>query len=128
MTAEIREVLFDSLRHARAGLADIRALAGNLGDLSPAQVEPVLEQLLEAGEDRALHRLLQVCAFASIKLNPKLLCDCLGVCEDILDLTPCFGLQDEDAIARVASRTANLRRPAGRRADHQVPPRPATRP
>jgi hypothetical protein len=115
MTAEIREVLLDSLRYARVGLADIRALAGNLGDLSPAQVEPVLEQLLEAGEDRALHRLLQVCAFASVKLDPKLLCDCLGVCEDILDLTPCFGLQDGDAIEPLLATVAAEELPLERR-------------
>jgi hypothetical protein len=98
MTAEIPGELLESLRWASASMADIRALAEKLGRLSPGQIEPVLQGLLDAGEDRALSRLLQVCAFDELKLDPKVLCACLGVCEDLLDLAPCFALQDESAI------------------------------
>ena len=88
MTAEIPGELLESLRCASASMADIRALAERLGDLSPGQIEPVLQGLLDAGEDRALSRLLQVCAFDEVKLDPKVLCGCLGVCEDMLDSAP----------------------------------------
>ena len=57
-----------------------------------------LQGFLETGEDRALSRLLQVCAFNEVKLDPEVLCACIGVCEDILDSAPCFALQDEHAI------------------------------
>ena len=135
MTAEIPGELLESLRCASASMADIRALAEKLGRLSPGQIEPVLQGLLDAGEDRALSRLLPVCAFDGVKLDPRLLCGCLGVCEDLLDLAPCFALQDEsaDRVAAgggrcrgIAGRTAELRRPAARRADGQVQPGPAT--
>jgi hypothetical protein len=79
-------------------MADIRALAGKLGDLSQGQIEATLQGFLETGEDRALSRLLQVCAFNEVKLDPEALCACIGVCEDILDSAPCFTLQDERAI------------------------------
>jgi hypothetical protein len=98
MTAEIPGELLDSIRSARACMADIRALAGKLGDLSPGQIESILQAFLDTGEDRALSRLLQVCAFNGVKLDPKILCSCIGLCEDLLDSAPCFALQDERAI------------------------------
>jgi len=42
MAAEIPGELLESLRCASASMADIRALAENLGALSPGQFEPVL--------------------------------------------------------------------------------------
>ena len=79
-------------------MADIRVLAGKLGDLTQGQIEATLRGFLDTGEDRALSRLLQVCAFNQVKLDPEVLCGCIGVCEDILDSAPCFALQDEHAI------------------------------
>ena len=98
MTAEIPAELLEAIRSARACMADIRALAEKLGDLSQGQIEATLQGFLETGEDRALSRLLQVCAFNEVKLDPEALCACIGVCEDILDSAPCFALQDERAI------------------------------
>ena len=98
MTAELSAELLDSIRSARACMADIRALAKKLGDLTQEQIEATLQGFLDTGEDRALSRLLQVCAFNEVKLDPKVLCGCIGVCEDILDSAPCFALQDTRAI------------------------------
>ena len=98
MTAELPVELLDAVRSARACMADIRALADKLGDLSHGQIESALQGFLETGEDRALSRLLQVCAFNEVKLDPAVLCGCIGVCEDLLDSAPCFALQDEHAI------------------------------
>ena len=114
MTAEIPGELLESLRCASASMADIRALAEKLGRLSPGQIEPVLQGLLDAGEDRALSRLLQVCAFDEVKLDPKVLCGCLGVCEDLLDLAPCFALQDESAIEPLLGAAADEELPLER--------------
>ena len=76
MTAEIPAELLDAIGSARACMADIRALAEKLGDLSPGQIEATLQGFLETGEDRALSRLLQVCAFNKVKLDPEVLCCC----------------------------------------------------
>lgn len=98
MTAEIPAELLDAIGSARACMADIRTLAGELGDLTQRQIEGTIHGFLETGEDRALSRLLQVCAFNNVKLDPEVLCACIGVCEDILDSAPCFALQDEHTI------------------------------
>ncbi len=98
MTAEIPGELLESLRCASASMEDTRAIAEKLGRLSPGQIEPVLQGLLDAGEDRALSRLLQVCAFEEVRLDASLLCGCLGLCEDLIGLAPCFALQDESSI------------------------------
>ncbi len=90
--------MLDSIRTARACMADIRALAEKLGDLTQGQIEATLQGFLDTGEDRALSRLLQVCAFNEVKLDPKVLCACTGICEDILDSAPCFALQDNQVI------------------------------
>ena len=98
VTPEIPADLLDSIRAARACMADIRALSGKLGDLSQGQIESGLQGFLDSGEDQALSRLLQVCALNQVKLDPEVLCACIGVCEDLIDSAPCFALQDEHAI------------------------------
>ena len=90
MTAKLPAELLDAIRSARACMTDIRALAGKFGELSREQIEATFQGFLNAGEDRALSRLLQVCTFNEVKLDPKVLCACIGVCEDILDSAPCF--------------------------------------
>jgi len=92
------EALLDALRGAGACLADIRALAQRQGPLDPRQVEPLLAVLRDAGEEAAVSRLLQLCAFQGLKLDPELLCSCIGVCEVIVDSAPCFALQDGAAV------------------------------
>ena len=98
MTAELTPELLTAIRSARACMADVRSLSGKLGDLPQGQIEAMLQGFLNAGEDRALSRLLQVSAFSQVKLDPAVLCACIGVCEDLLDSAPCFALQDERAI------------------------------
>jgi hypothetical protein len=98
MTVQIPGELLEAMRSASACMADIRAIAGKLGCLATDQIVSLLQGFVDNGEDRALSRLLQVCAFNGVKLDPKVLCACLGVCEDILDGAPCFALQDESAI------------------------------
>ena len=98
MTAELPTELLDAIRSARACMADIRALAEKLGDLSHGQIESALQGFPETREDRALSRLLQVCAFNDVKLEFEVLCACIGVCEGILDSAPCFALQDDRVI------------------------------
>ena len=36
--------------------------------------------------------------FNEVKLDPKLLCGCISVCEEIFDTAPCFALQDKHVI------------------------------
>ena len=98
MTVQIPGELVDSLRSAGACMTDIGALAGKLGGVATGQIESLLREFVDNGEDRALSSLLQVCALNGVKLDPKVLCACLGMCEDIFHSAPCFALQDESAI------------------------------
>lgn len=98
MTESSKDLL-DAARSTRACMADVRALASRLADLSIRQIESLLQGLVDSGEDRALSRMLQACAFNEIKLTPELLCRCIGVCEDMPDSGFCFRQQDANAIA-----------------------------
>lgn len=53
-------------------MVDVRLLAGKLNHLSPGQIEPLLLELAEDGDDQAVSRLLQVCAVNEIKLEPTI--------------------------------------------------------
>ena len=66
--------------------------------LFTGQFEALLLRCVDDGDDRAVSRLLQACAFKGVKLDPDVLCRCIGVCEEVLDSAPCFGLQDENAV------------------------------
>ena len=92
------EELLDSVHSAGACLVDIRELAGKLVTLSAGQFEALLLRCIDDGDDRAVSRLLQACAFNGVKLDPDVLCRCIGVCEEVLDSAPCFALQDEHAV------------------------------
>ncbi|MEN8132111.1 MAG: SEC-C metal-binding domain-containing protein [Pseudomonadota bacterium] len=95
---EISQALLNSLSSASACMADIRELAGKFVPLSVGQIEPYLLKCVDAGEDRTVSRLLQVCAFNEVMLDPTVLCRCIGVCEEMLDSAPCFALQDESVV------------------------------
>jgi len=95
---EISQEFLDSVRSAGACLADVRALAKKLGLVPASELESTLWALVEEGEERALSRLLQVCAFREIRLDPELLCRCICVTEELPDTAPCFGLQDGGAV------------------------------
>ena len=87
-------------------MADIRTLAGAFGGWSAGEIEQLLRQLVDAGEDRALSRLLQVCAFNELKLDADVLVRSMGVCEDALDSAQCFAFQDEGVIDRLLEAAA----------------------
>ena len=95
---DISGELLDSVHSADACMIDIRELAGKLVHLSAGQIEALLLRFVDDGDDRAVSRLLQACAFNGVKLDPDVLCRCIGVCEELLDSAPCFALQDERAI------------------------------
>ena len=105
LMTDISAELLDAVHSAGACLMDIRALAGKLVPFSAEQLESLLLRFVDAGEDRAVSRLLQVCAFNGVKLDPEVLCRCIGVCEDILDTAPCFALQDEAAVQPLLTTT-----------------------
>lgn len=106
MRIQIPEELRDAMRSASACMTDIGALAQKLGGLATAQIESLLQECVDDGEDWALSRLLQVCAFSGVKLDPRVLCACLGLCENILDSASCFALQDESAIEHLLAAAA----------------------
>lgn len=54
-------------------MTDIRRLAGEIGTWPAAEIGQWPCRLVDAGEDRALSRLLQVCAFNKVKLNAEVL-------------------------------------------------------
>ena len=91
--------LLDAVHAAAACMVDVRELAGKLNSLSKGQIEPLLLEFADHGEDQAVSRLLQVCAFNEVKLSPTVLCRCIGVCEEMLDSAPCFALQGEEVIS-----------------------------
>lgn len=102
---DIAGELLDSVHSAGACMIDIRELAGKLAHLSVGQVDALLLRFVDDGDDRAVSRLLQVCAFNGVKLHPEVLCRCIGVCEAMLDSAPCFALQDASAIQPLLAAT-----------------------
>ena len=96
--SEITEELLDSIHAAQACLKDVRELAGKLNHLSVAQIESLLLKYVEEGEEQAVSRLLQTCAFNKVKLDPDLLCQSIGVCDGMSDSAPCFAIQEATAI------------------------------
>jgi hypothetical protein len=102
---DISGELLDSVHSAGACMIDIRELAGKLAHLSAGQVDALLLRFVDDGDDRAVSRLLQVCAFNGVKLDPEVLCRCIGVCEAMLDSAPCFALQDASAIQPLLAAT-----------------------
>ena len=81
------------------------SLPGKLAPLSAGQVESLLMRCVDNGDDQAVSRLLQTCAFNEVKLDPTVLCGCVGVCEEILDSAPCFALQDESTVQPLLAAT-----------------------
>jgi len=70
MAAEIPGELLESLRCASASMADIRALAENLGALSPGQFEPVLRHYVATAYSYPINELDEAATAASS--NPSL--------------------------------------------------------
>ena len=111
MAVDISGALLESIHSTRACMDDVRALAAELGGRSPAQIESALQVFVDSGDEVAVSRLLQACAFNEVKLDAGVLCACIGVCEDIFDSAPCFALQDEHAIEPLLEAAAAERLP-----------------
>ncbi len=112
---EISGELLDSIHSAGACMVDIRALAEKLVPLSAGQIEPLLLKLADDGQDQSLSRLLQVCAFNEVKLDPEVLCCCIGVHKELLDSAPCFALQDKSAVPPLLAATTAEQLPVERK-------------
>ena len=79
-------------------MRDIRELAPKLADIPTDVIDAQLREFIREGEDKALSRLLQVAAFNQLTLDPELLCEAIGVCEEITDTAPCFAFQTADIV------------------------------
>ena len=90
--------LIRRLREAAFCRPAIEELSGLLGDLTPETAAPLIEQLIEQGEDVALDRLLCVCAFKGLALDPAVLVGSAAVIADILHLPFCIALQGVEVI------------------------------
>ena len=105
--SEITEELLDSIHAAQACIKDVCELAGKLNHLSVAQIESLLLKYVEEGEDQAVSRLLQACAFNKVKLDPEKLCQSIGVCEEMSDSAPCFAIQEATAVPTLLAMAAS---------------------
>ncbi len=105
--SEITEELLDSIRTTQACLKDVRELAGKLKHLPQAHIESLLLEFVEQGEDQAVSRLLQACAFNKVKLDPEKLCQSIGVSDEMADSAQCFAIQEATAIPPLLARAAS---------------------
>ena len=77
---------------------EIVALTEQLDPLTPKKADFLIARLTEQGEDLALNRLLNVCAYQEIHLDPKTLADSTMVIADITHIPFCFANQNADVI------------------------------
>jgi hypothetical protein len=90
--------LINSLVNTPYCRPEIAALAEQLDPLTAEKADFLIAQLIELGEDLALNRLLNVCAYKDIPLNPETLADSTVVIADITHLPFCFVNQNADAV------------------------------
>lgn len=76
----------------------IEELAEPFENTPVADLNALAAQLTEQGEDTALDRLLNACAFAEIKLDPTVLAESAAVIEDVTHLPCCYVTQGPEAI------------------------------
>ena len=88
-----QEDLIRRLREAAFCRPAIEELSDLLDDLTPETAAPLIERLIEQGEDVALDRLLCVCAFKGLPLDPSILAGSAAVIADITHLPFCLVLQ-----------------------------------
>ena len=107
---ELTAELLDTLTNTPFCRPAIAELADQLSDLTPKSAGMLSAQLAERGEDVALSRLLTVCAYRTLLLDPSVLTRSAGVVSDIAVLPYCFTRHDEAAIAPLleASRSEEL--------------------
>ena len=76
----------------------IEALAEQFEDTPIAAINTLVAQLTEQGEDTALNRLLNVCAYTDRPVDPAVLAESAAVIKDITHLSYCYVNQSPDAI------------------------------
>lgn len=79
-------------RPAIAGLADA------LADLTPQSASALVRQLTEQGEAVALNRLLNVCAYRGMRLDPDALAQSASTIDDITHLPYCMKFQEAEIV------------------------------
>ena len=82
---DISAELLEAVHAASACMVDDRELAGKFVSFVADEIDSLFLGFVDAGEVREVGRLLQMCAFNQVKLNPNLLCRCIGVLGEILD-------------------------------------------
>jgi hypothetical protein len=97
-TAPLPAELIDTLAKTAYCRPEIAALAEKLDPLTAEKANSLIAQLTEMGEDVALNRILNVCAYKDIDLDPKTLADSTLVIADITHMPFCFTNQNADAV------------------------------
>ncbi len=83
--------------------ASIAELADTLANLTPESASSLVTQLTEQGEAAALNRLLNVCAYREMRLDPSALAESAGTIDDITHLPYCVKHQDSESILPLLS-------------------------
>jgi len=95
---DISEKLLESIQTTQRCMVDVRALACKLVDLTQQQIEALLLQFVNDGDDQTVSVVLHACAMNQLKLGPDVLCQCIGVCVEFPDSAPCFAFQDATVV------------------------------
>ncbi len=98
---DISEKLLESIQTTQRCMVDVSALACRLVDLTQQQIEASLLKFVNDGDDQAVSVVLHACAMNQLKLDPDVLCQCIGVCVEFPDSAPCFAFQDATVVPRL---------------------------
>ncbi len=92
------EALLQVLRETKRTAGAVSGLAAQLADISQKDLTPLMQMLIDQGEDKAMGILLNVIAWQRMRVAPEILCKSLKVVDNIDDFTYPFREQDEHAI------------------------------
>ncbi len=101
MTTDQSDRLPECIYAADRCMEDVRPISARLIALEAEQIEALLRRFIEEGEDKAVSVMLHACAMNQLKLDPDVLCQCIGVCIDLADPAPCFAFQDGSVVSRL---------------------------
>jgi hypothetical protein len=88
------EALLQVLRETKRTAGAISGLAAQLADISQKDLTPLMQILIDQGEDKARGILLNVVAWQRMHVTPEILCKSLKVVDNIDDFTYQFREQD----------------------------------
>jgi hypothetical protein len=94
LTQELTHILAKT-PYCRSAIAE---LADELAYLTPDSASLLVSQLTEQGEDVALNRLLNVCAYREMRLSPSVLAESISTIDDSTHFPYCVKYQDSSAI------------------------------